>query len=222
MPKVRRRQSDSVSDAGLIPKAQGDPEQAKEALGGLFEEHAVGVRQLAEGITHSRDEADDVTQETFLKAVRRIDQVKPDDFRGWLYTIAKNTSIDAVRRGRRERPASQIDSDDSAASKHFEMQERETGRHPTKKSTFDFDLIVDPKAKQPDEVLWESQVNEILWAEVNKLPARHRGLTLLWLKGEENREIAGELGLEEDTVKVRLSEARRALRERLLRRLGGE
>jgi RNA polymerase sigma-70 factor (ECF subfamily) len=55
--------------------------------------------------------ADDITQETFVTAFRKLDQFKGGNFRAWLLRIATNACYDELRRHKR-RPADSIDDDD--------------------------------------------------------------------------------------------------------------
>lgn len=54
-------------------------------------------------ILRDRDSAEDVAQETFVKAYNAASDLKPgDDIRGWLYRIASNTALNLLRSRRRE------------------------------------------------------------------------------------------------------------------------
>lgn len=57
---------------------------------------------------HSRDTAEDLVQETFLRAMGHLDDLEPlsrAQRRAWLYRTAKNLNVDRVRRRARETPA---------------------------------------------------------------------------------------------------------------------
>lgn len=58
--------------------------------------HAVYWRLL--GLTHSHEQAEDLTQETFLKALRFPADIEEQHIRGWLFAIATHTFIDAYRK----------------------------------------------------------------------------------------------------------------------------
>jgi RNA polymerase sigma-70 factor (ECF subfamily) len=67
----------------------------------LIDEHAAAVYQLAYGILHDRGLAEDVVQETMIKAWRSLDGFRGDAaLRTWVLRIAHNTAIDALRRRR--------------------------------------------------------------------------------------------------------------------------
>ena len=66
-----------------------------------FETHRRFVWGLAYRITGSPSDADDIVQETFLRAVQHEPQAREDGWRGWLARVASNLSIDALRRRKR-------------------------------------------------------------------------------------------------------------------------
>lgn len=73
------------------------------ALGALVDRHQGAVYRTAVSIVSDPDLAQDVTQDTFLKAIRALDGFRGDaSFRTWLLTIAANTARGVLRRsGRR-------------------------------------------------------------------------------------------------------------------------
>ncbi len=52
------------------------------------------------GLTGRRDLAEDLLQQTFLRALQRLSARRPGDVRAWLFTIARNLVIDAARAGK--------------------------------------------------------------------------------------------------------------------------
>jgi RNA polymerase sigma-70 factor, ECF subfamily len=71
----------------------------------LFLAHYDGVYRLLYRIVGTRDEAEDLAQETFLKLSRqRFGSDRMHNVRGWLYVVASNLALNALRgRGRRQR-----------------------------------------------------------------------------------------------------------------------
>src|SRR4029077_4977780 len=58
--------------------------------------------------------AEDISQETFLKALRMLDRVDDDfNFGGWVHTVARNLCFDELRRRRRDLRVEESDDDDS-------------------------------------------------------------------------------------------------------------
>ena len=73
----------------------------------LFEENARRIYALARRMIGDHEEALDVTQETFLRAVRHRRQLKPGlNISGWLIRVARNLCIDRLRARRKQRAAS--------------------------------------------------------------------------------------------------------------------
>ena len=72
-------------------------------FGRLYEAHRAAVHAYFAGKTGDRQLAADLMQEVFLRAWQHLDKVTglPDDGqRGWLFTVARNLSVDAARRQR--------------------------------------------------------------------------------------------------------------------------
>ena len=82
-------------DADVLTRFRaGDPE----AVRALYREHAGAVMTVATSIVRNRELAADVVQQTFVKAWRSAGSFHGDrDFTPWLYSIARNTAIDALR-----------------------------------------------------------------------------------------------------------------------------
>jgi len=86
--------------AGVVERARkGDPEAFRE----LVEAHSEALFRLAYRLTGSEDMADDVVQETFLRAHRHLDRFDGRaQIRTWLFRIASNCAIDGLRQRRRD------------------------------------------------------------------------------------------------------------------------
>ena len=83
---------DDLTDEELALRAQAGSEQDFDAL---VNRYAPVVYRLARGITRGSQDAEDVVQETFLRAFRHLDTFAPSKatFKTWLLTIARNQSI---------------------------------------------------------------------------------------------------------------------------------
>jgi len=88
-------------EGAVVERArQGDPEAFRE----LVESHSRAVFRLAFRMTGEEGRAEDVVQETFLKAHRSLDRFDGRaGFGTWLHRIAANCALDALRRGKREK-----------------------------------------------------------------------------------------------------------------------
>ena len=73
-----------------------------EAFGVLVDRYRGPVVRLAYRLTHDADEAKDIAQDAFLRAFRRLEDFRPErPFARWLFVIARNASLDTIRRRRR-------------------------------------------------------------------------------------------------------------------------
>ncbi|MDO4908249.1 MAG: RNA polymerase sigma factor SigE [Corynebacterium sp.] len=64
----------------------------------LVREHADGVYRLAYRLCGNAQDAEDLTQETFMRVFRSLKDYKPGVFEGWLHRITTNLFLDMVRR----------------------------------------------------------------------------------------------------------------------------
>ncbi len=89
----------SVSDAELVERARGGD---RDAFGELVERHQQAVFRTALAALRSREEAEEVAQDTFVTAMQKLDDFRGDaSFKTWLLTIAWHKAIDR-RRGAAE------------------------------------------------------------------------------------------------------------------------
>ena len=88
-------------DGGAIDRARsGD----REAFRLLVERHSRSVFRLAFRMTGNQQDAEDVVQETFLRAYRQLDRYQARaSFATWLFRIAANYSLDLIRGRKRRR-----------------------------------------------------------------------------------------------------------------------
>ena len=136
-------------------------------------------------------DAEDIAQEAFVRAWRSLDRLEnPRLFLGWLLRIARNLAIDQLRRKRHETSLDTLEftPDDGAA----------WNRTP-------------PRA---EERLEQEEEWAILERALRELPDRYRTVvTLRYLEGLSNQEMARSLGEPEGTIRNRLFRALRKLRE---------
>src|SRR5262245_31041500 len=83
------------TDAATVALARGGD---SEALRALVERHSRAVYRLAHRMTGNPSDAEDVVQETFLKAYKQLGRFESRaNFSTWLHRIAVNCSIDLIR-----------------------------------------------------------------------------------------------------------------------------
>lgn len=88
----------SVDDSNLVERARaGD----STAFALLFERYHAPILNYLHRMVSDRALAEDLTQDTFIKAYNALPRTKPDlSFKAWLYRIATNTAISHMRRGK--------------------------------------------------------------------------------------------------------------------------
>jgi RNA polymerase sigma-70 factor (ECF subfamily) len=69
----------------------------------IVEEHAERVYRLALRLSGNQQDAEDLTQETFVRVFRSLDRYEPGTFEGWLHRITTNLFLDLARRRQRIR-----------------------------------------------------------------------------------------------------------------------
>lgn len=96
---VRSRIGNSMTDQELLQRVcRGDPAGAE----GLFEKYAAQLLRFADRMLNNRAEAEEVTQEIFLKLISRAGQYDGRaSVSSWLYAIGANACRDTLRRNRR-------------------------------------------------------------------------------------------------------------------------
>jgi RNA polymerase sigma-70 factor, ECF subfamily len=150
----------------------------------LYQAHAHALHRFLLGVTFGEQQAaEDLVQETLLRAWRNLDQLAPDvaSLRPWLFTVARRIAIDAAR-ARQARPS-------------------EVGA---------VDMTVMPERDDPIERLIAVQT---VRAALRRLTEEHRRVLIeIYYRGRSVAEAASLLGIPEGTVKSRTYNALRALR----------
>jgi RNA polymerase sigma factor (sigma-70 family) len=174
-------------------------------LGQRFEElflpHLNAAYSLARFIARDRAAADDIVQESFLRAFRSFATYRGGDAKTWLLTIVRNCSFDWTRSNRR---AAGVD-----------MAEREsTAGHREPFGPTDLDELPDVSQDDPETSLQrQSEIAEVR-AMIQRLPEPFREtLVLRELEELSYKEIAQVTGVPVGTVMSRLARARRMLTE---------
>lgn len=191
----------SPTDRELVDKARaGDAD----AFGSLVRRHQKRIYRLAFHLVRSGAEAEDVTQETFVRAYQAIDRFdgRSEPFT-WLYRIAVNLSLNAIRARKPTRNATPAD-DPRVAGLLTEMRPSQGG---------------DPAAASQHK-----QLAAALCEGIDALSDTLRTtLILVCIDGVSHEEAAQVLGCPEGTIAWRVHEARRKLREHLSNRgFGGD
>src|SRR5689334_24957345 len=69
----------------------------------IVAEHSAQVYRLAYRLTGNRQDAEDLTQDVFIRVFKSLDTYEPGNFPGWLHRITTNLFLDRVRRKSRLR-----------------------------------------------------------------------------------------------------------------------
>ena len=180
------------NDAADVARAKAGDEGAFRAL---VERHGRAVFRLAFRMTGNEQDAEDVVQEAFLKAYRRIGQFEDRAaFGSWLHRIAANCAYDVLRARARKRE----DGVDANAS----------GPDP-----LDGFPAETPSA---DRSVLSAQISRRLRAALARLsPQERAAFTLRHFEERPIREIGELLGLDEGAAKHSVFRAVRKLREAL-------
>jgi RNA polymerase sigma-70 factor, ECF subfamily len=158
--------------------------------GALFTGYHDRIRRYIAGMVKDAAEAEDLTQETFLRAYRRRATLRdPDAARGWLYRIATHVCLDRLRQ--RVRHVS------------LDGEEGERGT-----------VAVAAASPSAQETVERAETSACVQRCLDFLPDSYRAAILLYeAHGLTAAEIAELLGVSLGTVKIRLHRARRRLQE---------
>ncbi|MFT7840766.1 RNA polymerase sigma factor SigE [Saccharothrix sp. BKS2] len=159
----------------------------------VVREHADRVYRLAYRLTGNQHDAEDLTQETFIRVFRSLASYKPGTFEGWLHRITTNLFLDMARRRSRVRM-------EALPEEH----DRIRGDDPS-----------------PEEVYDETHLDPELQAALDELPPEFRAAVVLCdVEGLSYEEIGATLGIKLGTVRSRIHRGRQALRLEMERRRG--
>ena len=184
-------------DAALVAEArQGD----YSAFERLYEAHRAMVFRFVYQMTHQRDEAEDITQEAFVRAFKNLGRFrKQAKFTTWIMRIATNLCTDKAR----------------MAHRRGSLEQKEAGGA--------LDWMTIGQTLNPVEDLEEERRAEIVRKAVRALPSHHRGVIILRdFEERDYKEIAEILGCSVGGAKLRALRARRALKDRLEPMLFGD
>lgn len=158
--------------------------------------HLDAVYRYAHSLTRDRSEAEDLTQDTFLQALRHWDQFKSGtNARAWLFTICRNLFLRQRERRSREEPTEAAALDGLATALETFAVPSDAGR-----ALFD-----------------APELGDVIRKELDKLPAEYREVVELSdLQDQSYADIAQVLGVPLGTVKSRLFRGRRLLQEALV------
>jgi RNA polymerase sigma-70 factor, ECF subfamily len=178
------------SEAADVDRARAGDEAA---FRGLVERHSRALFRLAFRMTRNEQDAEDVVQETFLKAFRQLDRFEGRSSVGsWLHRIAANCAYDALRR-----------------------RERDKARTTTPQAEDELDAL---PARDPslDRLVHSKEVSRRVGVAMARLsPLERSAFVLRHFEQLSTREIGEVLGLEAGAAKQSVFRAVRKLRDAL-------
>jgi RNA polymerase sigma-70 factor, ECF subfamily len=146
-------------------------------------------------LTQDRQEAEDLVQETYAKALKGFASFQPGtNFRAWIYKILRNTFLTS-RTGLKAAATVPLDGIDESAEE-----------------------ILPATVETPESILLQRSDSELVQQAMEQLPVAHREVLLLCEVEEMSyQEISATLAVPIGTVMSRLSRARKGLRDALRR-----
>lgn len=154
----------------------------------LVRQHADRVYRLAYRLSGNQHDAEDLTQETFIRVFRSVQNYQPGTFEGWLHRITTNLFLDMVRRRARIRM--------EALPEDYER--------------------VPADAPNPEQIYHDARLGPDLQAALDSLPPEFRAAVVLCdIEGLSYEEIGATLGVKLGTVRSRIHRGRQALRDYL-------
>jgi RNA polymerase sigma factor (sigma-70 family) len=176
-------ESASMADAELVGAAQRGN---KRAFVEIVARHQAMVSGIAFGIIGEFAASEDVGQDVFLTAWRKIHDLRePEKLKGWLAQIARNAALAQVR----------------ARRPHAELDES---------------LTLADESPTPDQAAASQEEAELVRHSLANLPELYRlPLVLYYREGQSVHAVAETLGISEDAAKQRLARGREMCRDRM-------
>lgn len=188
--------TEPLSDEQLVELAKAGDE---EAFPKLVQRYSRRILRVARNITNNNEDAEDVLQETFLKAYGHLESFQGNSkFYTWLVRIAMNESLMKLRKRRTDKVVSldeELDTGEDTVTREVAVWEG-----------------------NPEDRYSQEELRDILDKTIASLPESFRSVFVLRDVEEMSTEETAEmLGLSIPAVKSRLLRARLQLREKLTR-----
>lgn len=173
-------------------QSTADAEWVRPSWEEVVTNHSAKVYRLAYRLTGNKFDAEDLTQEVFVRVFRSLENFKPGTLDGWLHRITTNLFLDQARRKSRIRFDALAD----------DAESRLPGREPGPEQSFEF-----------------NNLDLDVQAALEELPPDFRAAVVLCdLEGLSYDEVAVALGIKLGTVRSRIHRGRTMLREKLAHR----
>ncbi|MGC8596145.1 MAG: RNA polymerase sigma factor [Candidatus Kryptoniota bacterium] len=187
--KDSERKRRAQEDALMVKRAVAGDQAAYKAL---IKRYKIPISQIVYRIIRDKREVEDLTQEVFIKAFQHLPDFKYDNqFASWLFKIANNHCLDHIRKKKLHIYSiheMQFSNEDES---EFEIPD----------STY-----------EPDLQMLREQKSKLIKNAINSLPEKYRKVIILRHHEEMSyEEIAREMKLPVNTIKVHLYRAREML-----------
>jgi RNA polymerase sigma-70 factor (ECF subfamily) len=183
---------DSQTSAASTPAT---PQWTPPTWDEIVREHSARVYRLAYRLTGNRHDAEDLTQEVFVRVFRSLSSYTPGTFEGWLHRITTNLFLDSARRRQRIRFDGLPE----------DVEERWAGADPG-----------------PERAWEQNNLDRDVQAALDTLPPDFRAAVVLCdIEGLSYEEIAATLDVKLGTVRSRIHRGRALLRQALSHRRPG-
>jgi RNA polymerase sigma factor (sigma-70 family) len=187
---------DAVTDSQLIAAVRRGNDHAFEQL---YRRHSAAIARFVGSRVRDRGRAEDLVQEIFLSALRRLRATNTDiSFRPWIFEIAKNAAIDHYRRTSRAEEVS-IHADDAL------------------RPADQLRLVGWAHARPENALLHKERFDRLRGAFAELSHNHHRVLVLREFEGLSYREIAQKMDMTRPAVESALFRARRRLQQEYAR-----
>jgi RNA polymerase sigma-70 factor (ECF subfamily) len=174
------------NDFNLVTKAkEGD----QKAFADLMHRYKDSIYFMALKMVNNKEDAMDLTVETFAKAFEKLDKYQPEfAFSTWLFRVGTNNCIDFIRKKKLNTQSINGMVDDDGDERPLQIKS---------------------DSLNPEEVSMKKEQTQTLKVLIDSLPARYRNLIVLRYFDEQSyEEIAEQLDLPLGTVKAQLFRAR--------------
>jgi len=184
----------------LVRRCLGGDASAWEDIVRLYNRR---IYNLCYRFTNSADDAQDLTQDVFIKLYRTLGSydVEKGAFTTWLTTLTRNLLVDHFRRSRQDRITDSIDGTSREEEDALSISDR----------------LQDPRPSPDDRLATKETQKMVQKALVRLSPELREAVILRDLQDMDYKEIAGTLRVPEGTVKSRINRGRMEL-ARLLSR----
>lgn len=170
-------------------------EQATPSWDEIVANHSARVYRLAYRLTGNRQDAEDLTQDVFVRVFRSLDTYQAGNFEGWLHRITTNLFLDRMRR------KSKIRMDAFGEGQEERVESVEV---------------------QPELAVHDANFDPDIEAALARLPEEFRvAVVLCDIEGLSYEEISSVLGIKLGTVRSRIHRGRTQLRDTLAHRAPG-